>query len=95
MAQPAIKRRFIKYHTRTLLNPTENYDKVHTEPEGSPFHFMAVDELGIKYIRIELNGLSDETKKALEEYRKKCPSTTICEVRIFHKYRRLTERITI
>lgn len=95
MSQPAIKRRFNKCHTRTLLNLTENYKRVHPEPEDSLFHFMAVDELGIKYIRIELNGLSDEIKKGIEEYRKKCPPNTIYEVRIFHKYNRLPERIVI
>jgi len=95
MTQSAIKKRFIRCHARTLLNLTENYDKVRAEPESSPYHFMVIDERGIKYIRIELNGLSDETKRVLEEFRKKCPPSTIFEVRIFHRYRRLPERITI
>lgn len=95
MAQSAIKKRFNKYYARTFLNLTENYKHVHTEPEGSLFHFMAVDKLGIKYIRIELNSLSDETKRELEAYQEKCPPNTICEVRIFHKYGRSPERITI
>ena len=95
MSQPAIKRRFVKCHAHTFLNLTENYKRVYVETESSPFHFMVVDELGVKYIRIELNGLSDKTRKVIEEYRKKCSSNTICEVRIFRKYGRIPERITI
>ena len=95
MSQPAIKRRFNKYYTRTLLNLTDNYVRVHPEPEESPFHFMAVDELGVKYIRIELDSVSEDMKNKLETFRKKCPPNTICEVRIFHKYGRSPERITI
>ena len=95
MSQSAIKRRFNKCHTRTLLNLTENYDKIRTEPKDSPFHFMVVDEQGIKYIRVELDSLSDEMRREIETYRKECPPNTICEVRIFHKYKKLPERIKI
>lgn len=95
MAQSAIKKRFNKYHARTFLNLAENYRRVNVEPEDSPFHFMVVDERGINYIRVELDGLSNETKRAIEEYRKKCPPSTICEVRIFQKYKKLPKRITI
>jgi len=95
MSQPAIKRRFNKCHTRTLQNLRENYDDVRIEPKSSPFHFMAIDERGVKYIKVELDNFSDEAKKELETYRKKCPLSAICEVRIFHKYKRLPERITI
>jgi len=95
MAQSAIKKRFHKYHARTFQNLTENYKTVRMEPKGSPFHFMVVDELGIKYIRVELNDLSSEMKRRIEEYRKNCPPSTICEVRIFHRYKRLPERITV
>jgi len=95
MAQSAIKKRFNKYHARTFQNLIENYDNVRIEPKDSPFHFMAVDELGIKYIRVELNDLSNEMKSKVEEYKKSCPPGTVCEVRIFHKYKRFPERITV
>jgi len=95
MAQSAIKKRFNKYHARTFQNLTENYKTVHVESKSSPFHFHVIDELGIKYIRVELNDLSSEMKRKIEEYRKSFPSGTVCEVRIFHKYKRFPERITI
>ena len=95
MSQPAIKRRLIRCHARTFLNLTENYKAVHTEPKSSPFHFMSMDELGIKYTRVEIDGLKEKVKKEIEEYRKKCPPNSVFEVRIFYKYKKLPERIII
>lgn len=93
MPQSAVKSRLDRYKKKVLKSLLENYRIVETAEY--PFHFFCMNPNGFKHIRIEVDSLSEMTKKEILKFKKICPRNTIFEVRIFEKYDRDPKRIIL
>jgi len=86
MPRSAIEKRLERCRSKVLNNLLKVYKKV--DGCSEPFHFHCYDKNGHKFVRVELDEITEAVKEQLVEKKRGMPMNTFIQVHIFERHGR-------